>query len=407
MSDRPLTVLLAAPNLDVGGVQETTLNLANYLPRTGCAVVVASLLDGPLRPEIERLGTTVELLPPRRHRVLTPVRFGREVLAARAALARVVDRHRVDVVLQTQTNPTLSLLVLSLRLQRGLQVWWTIQNTVFLIRGDQLTRDHWTLGPKRFVHRWLYRLGARMVTGVIAVSDETARTFREFGAPADQIVTVCNAVDTERYPAVVDRDAVRATLGFGPDEHLMVMVGTFKRQKGHTHLVRAAAAVLPERDELHLLLVGDGELAAPIRDEVSAAGLSDRVHFLGTRRDVPELLAASDSFVLPSLWEGLPLALVEAMAAERPVIATAVSGTEQVMIDGTTGWVVPPGDASALADAMRELLADPARAATMAGAARHRAEGFSCTAQAQELVALFRDAAVPSAPPRVPMEATA
>ena len=134
----------------------------------------------------------------------------------------------------------------------------------------------------------------------------------------------------------------------------MTMVGTFKRQKGHIHLITAASAVLPELPNLHLVLAGDGPLLEDVRAQVVAAGLSDRVHFLGTRRDVPALLAASDSFVLPSLWEGLPLALVEAMAGDLPVIATKVSGTEQVMVDGRTGWVVPPGDASALADAMRE-----------------------------------------------------
>ena len=147
--------------------------------------------------------------------------------------------------------------------------------------------------------------------------------------------------------------------------------------------------VLPDHPELHLVLAGDGPLIDDVRRQVAAAGLGGRVHFLGTRRDVPALLAASDSFVLPSLWEGLPLALVEAMAGRLPVIATRVSGTEQVMIDGTTGWVVPPGDASALADAMRELLADDRRAATMAASARHRAIRFSAETQAAELSSLF------------------
>src|SRR4029079_1754343 len=128
----------------------------------------------------------------------------------------------------------------------------------------------------------------------------------------------------------------------------MTMVGTFKRQKGHVHLITAATEVLPDSPQLHLVLAGDGPLLGEIRAQVASAGLSERVHFLGTRRDVPDLLAASDSFVLPSLWGGLPLALVEAMAGDRPIIATRVSGTEQVMVDGRTGWVVPPGDASAL-----------------------------------------------------------
>jgi len=383
------TVLLLMPNLDVGGVQETVLNLAKYLPRAGHATVVCSFADGPLRAEIEQLGVTVVLLEPRRYPIAAFPRFCAELGRARRSIAEVLDRYHVDVVLQTQANPTLSLLALSFRLRRGLQVWWTIQNTVFLVRRDQLTRDFWLLGAKRVVHRWLYRVGARCVHGVIAVSDETANAVREFGVPDRRITVVCNAVDLERYPAPVDRAATRAELGFGRNEHVMTMVGTFKRQKGHTHLVDAAARVLPEHPELHLVLAGDGPLLDDIRRQVAAAELNERVHFLGTRRDVPALLAASDSFVLPSLWEGLPVALVEAMAGHLPVIATRVSGTEQVMIDGTTGWVVPPGDASALADAMLELLADDRRAATMAASARHRAPRFSAEIQAAELSTLF------------------
>lgn len=170
----------------------------------------------------------------------------------------------------------------------------------------------------------------------------------------------------------------------------MTMVGTFKRQKGHTYLVDATASVAGRLADLHIVLVGDGELAEVVRARVAALGLNGRVHLLGTRRDVPDLLAASDSFVLPSLWEGLPVALVEAMASRLPVIATDVSGTSQVMVPGVTGWIVPPADAEALAGAMVELVSDPARAATRAEAAAARAAAFGAQAQAEQLVALFR-----------------
>ncbi len=162
------------------------------------------------------------------------------------SLGDLLDRHHVGVVLQTQANPTLSLLALSCRARRRIQVWWTIQNTVFLVRRDQLTRDFWLLGAKRFVHRWLYRIGGHLVDGVIAVSDETARTVHDLGIPDRKVTVVCNAVDLERYPAPIDRDVVRASLGFGRDDHVMTMVGTFKRQKGHVHLIDAAQSVLPE-----------------------------------------------------------------------------------------------------------------------------------------------------------------
>jgi glycosyltransferase involved in cell wall biosynthesis len=377
------------PDLEVGGAQETVCTLAKYLPRTGCAVVVCTFRDGPLRHDLERLGVPVEVLPGRRHSVVSLPFFLLEMARRRRALLRLIAKHHVDVV-QTQALGTLDFLVMTLRLSARVQVWWTIQNANFLVRREHLPRHRWLLGPKRRAHRGLYRLGARWVNGVIAVSDETAIALRRVvGGAGDRISVVCNAVDVERYPAPVEREDVRARLGFGADEHVMIMVGTFKRQKGHTHLIEAAASVVDRFPDLHIVLVGDGELAEEIKGRLRAFGLDRRVHLLGTRRDVPELLAASDSFVLPSLWEGLPVALVEAMASDLPVIATAVSGTSQVMIDGETGWLVPPGDGQALAAAMVDLLSDPGKARTMAANARQRAGAFSARGQAEQLAGLF------------------
>ena len=264
------------------------------------------------------------------------------------------------------------------------------------MREEHLQRHRWLLGAKRVVHRLLYRAGARIVDGVIAVSDATARSFRDtVGHVDDKVSVVCNAVDLDRYPASIgDRAKARAELGFGPSAHLMTMVGTFKRQKGHRYLVEAAVALVPRFPTLHILLVGDGELADRVRAQVLDAGLSDHVHFLGTRRDVPELLSLSDSFVLPSLWEGLPVALTEAMASGLPVVATGVSGTSQVVIDGETGLLVQPADEAALAEAIDRLLSDPVLAAELGAAGRARiAESYSAKAQAEQLAALFRERA--------------
>ena len=396
MTRRPAaTVLQLTADLGIGGAQEAALTLAKYLPRSGCRTVVATFADGPLRAEIESLGVAVEVLPGRRHGIVALPRFVAEMVRLRRALIRLVSLHRVDVVL-TKGLGTLDFLVMTLRVPLGSsvprpQVWWTIENSEFLVRREHLVRHAWLLRPKQLSHRLLYRVGARLVSGVIAVSDETARSFCEtVGHVAGRVTVICNAVDTERYPASIDRGALRRQLGFGPHDHVMTMVGTFKRQKGHVYLLDAAASVAGQLADLHIVLVGDGELAEAIAARVAALGLDRRVHLLGTRRDVPELLAASDSFVLPSLWEGLPVALVEAMASRMPVIASAVSGTSQVMVAGVTGWVVPPGDPAALAHAMVELVSDPSRAATMADAAADRSAAFSAGAQAKQLVALFR-----------------
>jgi glycosyltransferase involved in cell wall biosynthesis len=389
-----LTVLQLTPNLEVGGAQETVLTLAKYLPRSGCRTVVGTFADGPLRSEIAQLGIPVEVLPGRRHSIVALPRFLAEMVRLRDALVKLVETYQVDVIL-TKGLGTLDFLVMTLRIGTGSsvprpQVWWTIENSVFMVRREHMVRHGWLLRPKQLSHRMLYRVGARLVNGIIAVSDATARSFQAtVGHVGDRVTVVCNAVDTERYPASIDRDAVRAGLGFGPQDHVMIMVGTFKRQKGHAHLVDAAAAVASQFADLHIVLVGDGELAEDVRARVAALGLDGRVHLLGTRRDVPELLAASDSFVLPSLWEGLPVALVEAMASRLPVVATDVSGTSDVMVAGVTGWIVPPGDSGTLARAITELVSEPARASAMGEAAAARADAFSAQSQAEHLVALF------------------
>jgi glycosyltransferase involved in cell wall biosynthesis len=389
--DRPLTVLQVTPNLEIGGAQENLRTMARYLPAAGVHAVVCTFDDGPLRPEIAAMGVPVEILPGRRHSVLALPAFVLEALRTRRELIALVQRHGVDAV-QTYGLGTLDFLVATLRLTRRVQVWWTIENVRFMVRREHLGRHGWLLRPKRAAHRCLYRIGARLVNGIIVVSDEAVSAFRDsVGYRGDKIHVVPNAADLERHSEKVDREALRAQLGFRPTDHVMTMVGTFKRQKGHAVLVAALDAVAVRMPHLHVVLVGAGDLSADIRAQVDAAGLTSRVHFLGSRRDVPALLAASDSFVLPSLWEGLSVALVEAMASSLPVIATAVSGTRQVMIDQVTGLLVPPGDAGALAHAVLDLVSDPARASAMGAAGRRRVVAeFGAAGQADQLAALFR-----------------
>ena len=125
--------------------------------------------------------------------------------------------------------------------------------------------------------------------------------------------------------------------------------------------------------------------------QATALHVDSHIHFLGRRRDVPELLASSDLFVLPSLWEGLSMALLEAMATGLPIVASEVSGTVQVMIPGETGYLVPSGDVQGLFKAVEQLLSDPARAQAMGAAARRRVEAtFSAQKQADEHLALYR-----------------
>jgi glycosyltransferase involved in cell wall biosynthesis len=209
--------------------------------------------------------------------------------------------------------------------------------------------------------------------------------------PIDRKITViCNGVDTKRYGQSVDRVLVRSQLGLAANARLIAMVGTLKKVKGHCYMIETMASLVSQFPDLHLLFIGDGELRDELEAQVAALDLCERVHFLGNRHDVPDLLAASDIFVLPSLWEGLSMALLEAMASGLPVVASKVSGTVQAIIPNQTGLLVPPGDVERLTEAIRQLLSDPVRAQAMGAAARRRVEAeFSAKKQANEHLALY------------------
>jgi glycosyltransferase involved in cell wall biosynthesis len=384
------TVLFLLPNLDVGGAQESARTVASLLPSVGCPTAVCTFRDGPLRADLETAGVPVERLAPRRHPVAMLPWYLAETRRLRRDLRRVAAAHGAGV-LQCQTLGPTAFLAAGLR-EPGLQVWWRIPNVVFEVSAEKAGRHRHLLGLKRAAHRALYRHHARRIDGIVAVADDVADAFaRTTGVARERVTVVPNGVDTDRYPAAVDRAEVRRSLGLAPEDRVLIAVGTFKRQKGHVHLLEAFAKVAAGHDDVHLLLVGDGDLRPEIERRVAALAVGERVHLLGSRRDVPALLAASDGAVLPSLWEGMSNALVEAMASALPVVATDVSGTNQVMIDGTTGWLVPPGEDEPLAAAIEALLEDPARARARGAAGRERVvEAFGARRQAERLAALYR-----------------
>ncbi len=206
-----------------------------------------------------------------------------------------------------------------------------------------------------------------------------------------KVSVIPNSVDLKRYNQVMDRKAIRSELGLSPEHQVFAVVATFKKQKGHRYLIEATAAVISQFPDIRLLLIGDGELRDELKAQTQALSLNEHVHFLGLRTDVPKLLGASDYFVLPSLWEGLPVSLIEAMAAGIPVIATQVSGTKDVMIHNQTGLLVPPGEIEALKDAMQQFLTHPEQAKKMGEAARNRvAENFSAEQQADAYLSLYQ-----------------
>jgi glycosyltransferase involved in cell wall biosynthesis len=212
--------------------------------------------------------------------------------------------------------------------------------------------------------------GAREVDRLVAVSEALSQTYERIGVPAGEIATVPNGIGArETRPG---RLAARRSLGLTPEQPVVMTVGRLVTMKGHRDLIESIPALLRRCPELVLLIVGDGHLHGPLTKQVADLGLVDRVRLLGHRRDARELLDAADVFVLPSLHEGMPLAALEAMEASLPVVATRVIGSEEVVVDGETGLLVPARNPRALSGALAQLLASPVLRAQLGHAGRRR-----------------------------------
>jgi len=194
----------------------------------------------------------------------------------------------------------------------------------------------------------------------IAVSQGNYRLLIEqYGFSATRLALIPNAVDTDLFRPMPDDSALRAAEGIPLDAPLIGLIGRLSRQKGHGGLFEALPAIWHAFPDAHVVLAGAGELEQDLRAKASQIDPLGRIHFIGQQQNMSRILAALDIFVLPSLYEGLSFAVLEAMAAERAVVATAVDGTVEVIEDGRTGLLVPPGAPAALAAAITRLLADP------------------------------------------------
>ncbi len=210
-----------------------------------------------------------------------------------------------------------------------------------------------------------------IATVVIATSRAVARRFP--WAPA-KIRLIANGIDLERFTPRPQSGVLRAKLGVPSSAPVALSIGRHVAEKGYRHLLDAAALIERAKPGVHWILVGNGELRSELEAQTRRLHLGSQVHFTGWREDIPDVLALSDVFVLSSESEGFGRVLVEAMAMNRAVVATAVGGVPDIVLAGETGLLVEPANPVALADAVRALLDDPARAARLGAAGRARAE---------------------------------
>ncbi len=360
--ERPLRVALMIECDGPGGAETMMLALASELRERGHAVLPVNLSQGSgwLGDRFRSAGFETAMFDLRR--AIDP--------AAVRSLSSILHEFRADVV----HSHEFTMAVYGAAAARRAGARHVITRHGGLYYATALRR--------RMALRWAVRRSAALV----AVSVATASTLeRHLGAGSAKLHVIPNGIPLRTGA----RDRVRRELAIALGELLIVAVGNLYPVKGHAVLIDALA-MLRDRS-WRLAIAGRGDEEEKLRRKAVSAGIGERVHLLGFRSDVADILAAADIFVLPSLSEGLPLALVEAMSFGLPSVASRVGGVPEVVTDDVDGLLVPPSDPASLATAIRLLLEDPARRSRLGDAARTRAiRDFAIGTMADRYERLYR-----------------
>ncbi len=364
---RLFSVCLYTPSADPSGMGAHMLDLAaEYLPHVEVSVMCWATVPGrQLLERAARLGARTLALPPPRDSL-----FG-------SALVGFLDEHPADVfhihVGTGRENFD------GARAARRAGVSTIVQTQ----------HQPWLLSSRG--KRAPFFRGLQEVDRLIAVSEGQRRTYERIGVPAGRFTTVPNGVRS-RGPGL-GRRAARAALGLHPDQPVLMTMGRLTPMKGHRFLIECVPGLAADFPGLAVLIFGHGHLQAQLVRQAAELGVGDCVRLVGHRDDARLLLDAADVFVLPSLYEGMPLAALEAMEVGLPVVATRAIGCAEVVADGRTGLLVNHQDARALGRALATLLADAELRARQGRAGRRRyLRRFTSTRMAASTLAVYQQA---------------
>jgi glycosyltransferase involved in cell wall biosynthesis len=240
-----------------------------------------------------------------------------------------------------------------------------MRRTIYTVHGFSFNQDIHPVGREAFFR--VEKLLGRWNRALISVSEHDRRIAVARGVcPPERIRTIHNGIDLARFDPTAGNGEVRKGLAIPDRAPVVGVISRLVPQKGLEYFLEAARKISDQRGDAVFLVVGEGELEETLRRRAADLGLADRVRFLGARHDVAEYYRSFDVFVLSSLWEGQPIALIEALAMRRPTVATVTSGSPEVVQDGRTGLLVPPKDPGALAAAVLWFLDHPDEAGEMA-----------------------------------------
>lgn len=354
VSTRRIRVMYVVPDLNIGGAERHVTTLMPKLDPDRFSTSVICLGEkGTLFTDLEGTTTPATALNHRK----------RQAIRAILDLVQHMRDFRPDVVITRGYNAeTLGRIAAALTR--------VPHNVVWVHNYGDITR-------RSTIRRLSDRLLDHVTSAYFGVAQaQTSYIVEELGYPADKVRIIYNGVDLDNFET--DRSAgatAAAEFGIAPTDKVVAIVAALRPEKDHEMLLRAARMVVDAVPTTKLLIVGDGEMRSRIEQLTAELNLGDKVVMAGARSDIPAILQTVDVFALSSYSvECFPMALLEAMAAGRPAVCTAVGGVPEMVDAGTTGFLVPPHDPRAMADGLLRILTDDSLATAMGRAARVRVE---------------------------------
>lgn len=328
-----MRITFLSTGLSYGGAETQLVNLATKLKQRGRDVGVVSMLPPQaFVDDLEAAGIPVATLNMRR---------GVPDPRATLRLARILHRWRPNILHSHMVHANI--------LARVARLFFKVPVLISTVHSIN-DGGRW--------RQMAYRLTDSLADLTTVVSRAAVDRYVQVGAvPKDKIVFIPNGVDTAKFrPNQRAGRHLREELGIG-NEFAWLAVGRFEEPKDYPNMLRAFSAVAARRPDALLLLAGQGSLLEETKKLASELALEHKVRFLGVRRDVTDLMSAADAYLMSSAWEGMPMVLLEAGSCGLPIVATDVGGNREVVLNGESGYIVPPHDAEALAAAMSKMMA--------------------------------------------------